>query len=118
MGMGIKFTDYNLMDFSLCKQLAGGKYNMLYGRDEQALAAMEMGADAAVSSTINYAPSLREALHFWESGDKRRAYLKQAENSKLCSLFGQYEAQAKNVQKNIMKMVGMDVGRSRLPKRD
>jgi len=59
--MGIKFTDYNLMDFVLCKQIAKGKYNMLYGRDEQALQAMDSGASAAVSSTVNH--QLWEGLH-------------------------------------------------------
>merc|ERR1712187_109632 len=76
------------------------------------------GADAAVSSTVNYAPSLREAIHAYQSGDKATAWAKQAENAKLCSMFGQFESQAKNVQKNILKMSGMDVGPSRLPKRD
>merc|ERR1712190_341632 len=76
------------------------------------------GADAAVSSTVNYAPSLREAIHAYQSGDKTTAWAKQAENTKLCSMFGQFESQAKNVQKNILKMSGMDVGSSRLPKRD
>jgi len=116
--MGIKYTDYNLMDFSLCKQVKNGKYNMLFGRDEQALAAFDLGADAAVSSTVNYAPSLREAVQAYQSGDKALAWAKQAENARLCSLFGQFESQGKNVQKNIIKMSGMDVGPSRLPKRD
>lgn len=116
--MGIKYTDYNLMDFSLCKQVAGGKYNMLYGRDEQAMAGFLFGAEAAVSSTIGYAPSLREAIKRWNQGDQAGAMSKQAENAKLCSFFAQYETLAKNVQKNIMKMTGMDVGPSRLPKID
>ena len=30
--MGVKFTDEHIMDFALCAQLAGGKYNMLFGR--------------------------------------------------------------------------------------
>lgn len=116
--MGIKFTDYNLMDFSLCTQLGTGKYNMLYGRDEQALPALELGAEAAVSSTVNYAPSLREAVRLYKLGQKKAAYEQQALNTKLCSMFGAYESKAKNVQKNILKMVGMDAGPSRLPKRD
>eukprot|EP00947_MAST-08B_sp_MAST-8B-sp1_P000119 g119.t1 len=116
--MGIKYTDYNMMDFELCTQVAGGKYNMLYGRDEQALAALQFGADAAVSSTVGYAPSLRDALSLWFAGDKKGALAKQETNAKLCSFFGQYESKAQNVQKNIMRMVGMDVGPSRLPKTD
>ena len=39
-------------------------------------------------------------------------------NAKLCSFFGKYESDAINVQKNIMRMVDMAVGPSRLPKRD
>merc|ERR1711924_499991 len=91
---------------------------MLYGRDEQAVAALLLGADAAVSSTIGYSPTLRDAVREWQEGDKAAALKSQAENAKLCSFFAQYESDAKNVQKCIMKMVGMDVGPSRLPKTD
>ena len=48
----------------------------------------------------------------------KEAVAAQGQNAKLCSFFAQYESDGKNVQKNIMKMVGMDVGPSRLPKRD
>jgi len=117
--MGIKFTDYNLMDFALCTQVGGaGKYNMLYGRDEQAIAALLLGAEAAVSSTIGYSPTLRDAVSLWAAGQHADAKAAQERNAKLCSFFGQYESDAINVQKNIMKMVGMGVGPSRLPKRD
>merc|ERR550514_2414750 len=67
---GIKYTDYNLMDFQLCTQVAGGKYNMLFGRDEEALAALELGAATAVSSTIQFSPTLREALSLASKGDR------------------------------------------------
>merc|ERR1712217_606702 len=100
---------------NMCKQVRGGKYNMIYGRDEQALAAMDMGAEAAVSSTVNYAPSLRDAVQAYESGDMKTAWAKQAENAKLCSMFGQYGSEGKNVQKSILKMAGLDAGGSRLP---
>ena len=119
--MGIKFTDYNMLDFQLCRQVgaAPGKYNMLYGRDEMALVALLLGADAAVSSTIGYSPTLRDALSLWASGDVTAAALeKQGENAKLCSFFAQYESQSKNVQKPLMKAVGFNVGPSRLPKLD
>lgn len=116
--MGIKFTDYNLMDFQVCTQVGHpGKYNMLYGRDEQAFAAMELGADAAVSSTAQYAPSLRDVVSLYAKGDKAGAKAAQEVNAKLCTTFGAF-AGDQNIQKNIMKMVGMDVGPSRLPKRD
>lgn len=116
--MGIKYTDYNLMDFQRCTQVGHPmKYNMLYGRDEQAFAALELGADAAVTSTAQYAPSLREMVALYKKGDKKGAKAKQEENAKLCSMFGDFEGD-QNIQKNIMKMAGLDVGPSRLPKRD
>jgi len=122
--MGIKYTDYNLMDFSLCTAVGGKnaaglpKYNMLYGRDEQALSALLLGAEAAVSSTIGYSPTLRDALTLWANGKQAAALEQQARNARLCSFFGQYEDDAINVQKGLMGVVGMGVGPSRLPKRD
>lgn len=115
--VGIKFTDYNLMDFQLCIQVGTGKYNMLYGRDEQLFAALEMGAAAGVSSTIQYAPSLRQVCANWKKGNIDGARKAQGANAALCGMFGDFKGD-ENVQKNIMKMVGMDVGPSRLPKRD
>merc|ERR1712183_528553 len=91
---------------------------MLYGRDEQLLAALDLGADTGVSSTVQYSPSLRQVISRWSRGDKLGAMAAQEENAKLCSLFGAYSELAKNVQKNIMKMVCMDVGPSRLPYTD
>ena len=40
---GIKFTDYDLMDFRLCTQVGGGKYNMVFGRDEMLLEVLPIG---------------------------------------------------------------------------
>merc|ERR1712217_605600 len=116
--MGIKFTDYNLMDFQLCTQIGDGKYNMLYGRDEQAVGALDLGADAAVSSTVQYSRTLQNAVDAFKQGDLPAALAAQERNAKLCSYFGDYESEGKNVQKSIMRMVGMDVGPSRLPKVD
>lgn len=116
--MGIKFTDYNLMDFQVCTRVGHpGKYNMLYGRDEMLFAALQMGADTGVSSTIQYAPSLRDVWTLWKKGDIKGAKEAQEVNAKLCTTFGAFTGEM-NIQKNIMKMVGLDVGPSRLPKKD
>jgi len=115
--MGVKYTDYNLMDFQRCLAAGGGRYNMLYGRDEQAISALQLGADAAVSSTVQFAPSLRQVVELWNKGDVTGALAAQAENAQLCTTFGGDFAHL-NVQKNLMKAIGMDVGPSRLPKED
>ena len=73
---------------------------------------------AETSSTIGYRPTLRDALRLYGEGKTKEALEAQAKNAELCSFFAQYESQAKNVQKALMKAVGMDVGPSRLPKLD
>lgn len=115
--MGIKFTDYNLLDFQRCLQVANGKYNMLFGRDEEGLAAIMLGGDSVVSSTIQYSATLRDVVRLHEKGDWAGAEAAQRRNAQLCSHFGAFDPSV-DVQKNIMTMVGLDVGPSRLPKTD
>jgi N-acetylneuraminate lyase len=62
---GIKFTDENLMSFSQCLQLEGGRFNLLFGRDEILLAALALGATGAVGSTYNYMAPVYHRL--WEA---------------------------------------------------
>ena len=59
----------------------------------QALSALLLGADAAVSSTIGYSPTLRNAVSLWEAGKQAEALKQQELNAKLCSKFGQFESQ-------------------------
>eukprot|EP00933_Yihiella_yeosuensis_P085137 TRINITY_DN9993_c2_g1_i2.p1 TRINITY_DN9993_c2_g1~~TRINITY_DN9993_c2_g1_i2.p1 ORF type:complete len:322 (-),score=59.56 TRINITY_DN9993_c2_g1_i2:229-1158(-) len=116
--VGVKFTDYNLMDFKLCLLVGHpGKYNMLYGRDEQFLSALDLGADGAVSSTAQYSPWTREVMARFTAKDEAGAQAAQVQTTKLCGLFGDYAPEL-NVQKAIMRMSGLDVGPSRLPKAD
>mmetsp|Transcript_16177 Transcript_16177/g.41627 ORF Transcript_16177/g.41627 Transcript_16177/m.41627 type:complete len:338 (+) Transcript_16177:53-1066(+) len=116
--MGIKFTDYDLADFTACLQVANGKYNLLFGRDDKGLSALMLGCDGVVSSTVNYSPTLREVVQLYAKGDLRGAAAAQQKNADLCDTFGPYGLDAKNVQKAIMRMVGVDVGPSRLPYQD
>ncbi|XP_071343689.1 N-acetylneuraminate lyase [Trachinotus anak] len=50
---GVKFSSTDLMDFGLCVSQSQDK-SVLYGVDEQLLAALAMGASGAVGSTYNY----------------------------------------------------------------
>lgn len=116
--MGVKFTDYNLMDFGQCTKMDGGRWNMLFGRDEEMLAGFEYGADAAASSTVNYLPVSRNTVKAYFAGDRAEAFKLQQKVLETCSLFGPYGKEGHNVQKNIMRMAGLDVGPSRLPQED
>merc|ERR1719433_45147 len=97
--MGIKYTDYDLMDFQLCLMAkrpvttfsSDESYNMLYGRDEMAISAMLLGAEAAVSSTVGYSPTLMNAISQFKSRQwegSNGAVTQQKANARLCSLFG------------------------------
>ncbi|CAE7390719.1 npl-a [Symbiodinium microadriaticum] len=113
---GVKFTDVNLMDFQLCKMVGGGIYNMLFGRDEQYLAAAVLGADAPISSTLQYSPWLREVFRLAEAGNLYAAQGPQQAVAQLCSRFSDFDGST-NVQKGVMQMV-LPQGPSRLPFRD
>ncbi|HRI22552.1 MAG TPA: dihydrodipicolinate synthase family protein, partial [Panacibacter sp.] len=59
---GVKYTHEDFMDFLSCTNFQNGKYDMLWGRDENMLPALSVGAKASVGSTFNYAAPLYHKL--------------------------------------------------------
>lgn len=55
---GIKYTHKDFMDFLSCIHFMEGKFEMLWGRDENLLSALVLGTRAGVVSTYNYAAPL------------------------------------------------------------
>merc|ERR1719359_2696563 len=96
----------------------GGKWNMLFGRDEEMLAGFEFGADAAASSTVNYLPVSRNTVRAYFDGKREEAFKLQQQVLEVCTLFGPYGKLGQDVQKNIMRMAGLDMGPARLPQED
>jgi N-acetylneuraminate lyase len=91
-----------------------GKYDMLWGRDENMLPALSVGAKGAVGSTFNYAaPLYREMISAFNSGDLQRANLLQQQSIDMIRILGKYGGIATG--KAYMKMIGMDCGEFRLP---
>jgi N-acetylneuraminate lyase len=71
---GVKFTFEDLADFERCLRFGGGRYDILFGRDELLHSAVKLGACGAVGSTYNFAAPLYERLMVaHESGDEARA---------------------------------------------
>lgn len=67
---GIKYTHYDLMDFSFCVNEQDKKFNMLYGRDQWLLSALVLGADGAVGTTYNFIGELQNAnIAAYNKGD-------------------------------------------------
>ncbi|XP_044054467.1 N-acetylneuraminate lyase isoform X2 [Siniperca chuatsi] len=67
---GVKFTGSDLMDFGQCVSYSQSHWSVLYGVDEQLLAALAMGAHGAVGSTYNYVGCrVSELISAFEKGD-------------------------------------------------
>lgn len=111
---GIKYTHEDFMDFMLCLNYKEEKYDMLWGRDENMLSALVLGAKGAVGSTFNYAPSLyHNMIEAFENNDLPKAREYQLTSIKMIRLLGKYGGIATG--KSYMKLIGLDCGEFRLP---
>lgn len=111
---GIKYTHEDFMDFSSCLHFENGKYDMLWGRDENMLSALVLGSKGAVGSTYNYAAPLYHRLtEAYEKGDLDKARQLQQQAIDMIGLLGKYGGIATG--KAYMKLIGIDCGTFRLP---
>ena len=111
---GIKYTHEDFMDFLSCIRFKNGKYNMLWGRDENMLPALALGTKAAVGSTYNYAaPLYNNLIEAFANGDLATAQELQQQSIDMIRLLGKYGGMGTG--KAYMKMIGMDCGTFRLP---
>jgi len=111
---GIKYTHEDFMDFLSCMNFQSGKYDMLWGRDENMLPALSIGTKAAVGSTFNYAPSLYlDMIDAFNKGDLAKAKDLQQISIDMIRLLGKYGGIATG--KAYMKLIGLDCGNFRLP---
>ncbi|MFM7770044.1 MAG: dihydrodipicolinate synthase family protein, partial [Bacteroidota bacterium] len=112
--MGVKYTHEDFMDFLSCMHLQNGKYDMLWGRDENMLSALALGVKASIGSTFNYAaPLYHKLIHAFENGDLKKAGYLQQDSINMIRLLGKYGGIATG--KAYMKLIGLDCGDFRLP---
>jgi N-acetylneuraminate lyase len=111
---GIKYTHEDFMDFLCCLQFKNGKYDMLWGRDENLLPALSLGATGAVGSTFNYAaPLYHQIIDAFNNGNLEKAQMLQYQSIEMIHLLGKYGGIATG--KAYMKLVGFDCGSFRMP---
>jgi N-acetylneuraminate lyase len=111
---GIKYTHEDFMDFLSCMNFKNGKYDMLWGRDENMLSALALGAKGAIGSTFNYAPSLyKDMIDAFKRNDLKSAKTLQQKSIDMIRLLGKYGGIATG--KAYMKLIGLDCGEFRLP---
>lgn len=111
---GIKYTHEDLMDFMKCLNYDGGRYEMLWGRDECLLPALAAGCRGAVGSTYNYAaPLYMKLIEAFNAGDLIEARRLQQLSVNMIDLLGNYGGMA--VGKSFMRYAGIDCGECRMP---
>jgi N-acetylneuraminate lyase len=111
---GIKFTNSDLMAYQLCLRADGGEFDAPYGVDEQLLAALALGAQSAVGSSFNFAaPIYQRLIAAFNEGDLETAREEQFRSVQVIRLLAKYGYLG--AAKALMKMIGVDVGPTRLP---
>lgn len=111
---GIKYTHEDFMDFLSCMYVDEGRYDMLWGRDENMLSALALGAFGAVGSTYNYAAPLYNRMQdAFRKGELLKARDLQQKSIDMIRLLGKYGGIATG--KAYMKLVDIDCGGFRLP---
>jgi len=116
---GVKFTDYDLFDFSRCAHFGKngtghGPFTMLFGRDEIVMTALSLGADGAVGSTYNYVGrAANQLLTAISQSDLATALEWQRRIQNVVVLMG--GVYGAGVGKAIMELIGLPVGPYRPP---
>ncbi|MDF1656877.1 MAG: dihydrodipicolinate synthase family protein [Verrucomicrobiales bacterium] len=113
---GIKFTDSDLSLMNECQQVDGGKFDVLFGRDEMLLAGLSSGAAGAVGSTYNLAPKLyQNIIQAFSSGDMKTA--RECQLRSVAMIKAIVEVGGEAAIKYPMHRHGIDCGSRRLPMR-
>ncbi|MFB3891913.1 MAG: dihydrodipicolinate synthase family protein [Phycisphaerae bacterium] len=114
---GIKYSHGDLMDLLRCLRFEDGRYDIMFGIDQQLLSGLACGAAAAVGSTYAYAaPLYRQIIEAWRAGDMKAAQQAQLRAAELVALLLEYPSMA--ASKAMMKLAGVDCGPVRPPLRN
>ncbi len=111
---GVKFTNPDLMTFQRLLRAGGGRFDVLYGFDEQLLAAVALGARGAVGTSYNFAaPLYNRLLATASANDLAAARAEQYRGVELIALLQKYGFLA--AAKEVMRLRGVELGPVRLP---
>jgi N-acetylneuraminate lyase len=112
--VGMKYTAPTVHEFQACLELAGGRFDMLWGCDEMLLSALAVGARGAVGSTYNIAaPLYCRLIEAFDGGDIEEARRCQFLSVHMIRIMKRYPFHA--ALRAILKMLGLDCGPCRLP---
>lgn len=113
---GLKFTSPTVHEFQQCRQLDGGRFDVLWGLDEMLLSALAVGAEGAIGSTYNIAAPLYQGIRrAYAEGNMNEAQRLQADAVHFIHTIAQYPFHP--AMKEILRWQGIDCGPARLPLR-
>jgi N-acetylneuraminate lyase len=111
---GIKYTATTLNEYQSCLNYKKGRFQILYGFDELLLPALAVGAKAAIGSTYTFAATIYlETMRLFQAGKIEDAQESHAFMVEVIRIMVKHPPIP--AQKAIMKMLGWDMGPSRLP---
>jgi N-acetylneuraminate lyase len=111
---GIKYTASTIQEYQACLNYENGRFDILYGLDELLLPALAVGAKGAIGSTYTFAaPLYLSTIEAFNNGDLDLARVNHAYMVEAIRILVKYPPIPG--QKAIMKMLGWDLGPSRLP---
>ena len=113
---GIKYTFEDLEDFGRCLKFDGGRYDVLFGRDELLHSALKLGARGAVGSTYNFAaPLYQRLIAAHDRGDEKAAVVLQAKAVEMIQACIHAGGHPIAVFKTLMRRMEVACGPCRLP---
>jgi N-acetylneuraminate lyase len=111
---GIKFTNLDLMSYQRCLHVKDGGFDIPWGVDETFLAAMALGAKAAVGSSFNFGAAIyHRMMDAHSKGQLAEAQAEQFKSVQLITLLAKYGYMP--AAKALMGILGVEVGPARLP---
>ncbi len=115
--VGLKFSSPELYEFQQCLEFEAGRFEVMWGVDEMLIAALTVGARAAVGSTYNVAsPLYLRLINALSSGDVISARKFQSQAIAFISIVLAYPFQS--AMKHIMHWQGDPFSHCRLPQRE
>jgi N-acetylneuraminate lyase len=116
---GMKFTHTNLTEYAECRRISNGQYDLLFGRDELLLSALQAGATGAVGTDYNFlAPAFLRILDTFGKGDLDTAQTYQRKVNAIIDILFKSPCGFHVAAKAVMRMIGFDCGAVRLPLRN
>lgn len=113
---GVKYTHEDMEDFQACVNFEGGRYDILFGRDELLLEGWQRQALGAVGSTYNYAaPLYLQLLTHLQAGRPTAARALQDKAIKMIAICNGVGVTHLAASKSLMALLGVDCGPTRPP---